>query len=220
MPYKIDLHTHSILSQDGSIRAKEYQQILDLGKLDYLAVTDHNHLSFALELNRKLGDRIIPGEEIKTVSGEVIGLYLSQEVTPGLSLKETIAAIRSQNGLVYIPHPFTTYKSGLDLSSLESILSEIDILETYNARSFSQDGNLKAQAFAAEHHLAAAAGSDSHSRFGLGRCYNVISSQPNLRNLVQLLKEGQQVRQRALLKEFMSPTINRWNKGLKLVPDK
>jgi predicted metal-dependent phosphoesterase TrpH len=220
MPYKIDLHTHSILSQDGSIRATEYQQVLESGKLDYIAVTDHNQLSFALELNRKLGDRIIPGEEIKTVSGEVIGLYLSQEIAPGLSLKETITAIRSQGGLVYIPHPFTTYKSGLDLSSLESILSEIDILETYNARSFNQNSNLKAQAYAAEHHLAAAAGSDSHSSFGLGRCYNMISSPPNLQNLVQLLKDGQQVRQRALLREFLAPSINRLNKGLKLIPDK
>ena len=50
---------------------------------------------------------VIPGEEVKTDrDGEVIGLFLHEEIPRGMSFADTLAAIREQEGVVYVPHPF------------------------------------------------------------------------------------------------------------------
>jgi Predicted metal-dependent phosphoesterases (PHP family) len=73
--YKVDLHTHSIASPDGSLNEDNYRKMLETGRLDCIAVTDHNTIAFAKELHANLGDRIIVGEEITTLDGEIIGLF-------------------------------------------------------------------------------------------------------------------------------------------------
>ena len=108
MSYKIDLHTHSIISYDGGITEKQYRKILEMGILDYVAITDHNETRFAGIMQKKFGDKIIIGEEIKTKEGEIIGLFLKKTIASGQSTEETAAAIHLQGGLVYIPHPFET----------------------------------------------------------------------------------------------------------------
>src|SRR5882757_1674551 len=127
--YKIDLHTHSTASQDGSLRLDDYHKILKQGGLNYIAVTDHNTIEQALELQRTLAEHIIVGEEITTLEGEVIGLYLSKLVPAGLSAKQTVQAIHEQGGLVYIPHPFETVRKGLSLEALDAIAQQVDIVE-------------------------------------------------------------------------------------------
>src|SRR5215467_13245977 len=102
--YTIDLHTHSIISQDGGITASQYEKVLQSGMLDCIAITDHNETSFARIMQKKLGDRIIVGEEIETTEGEIIGLYLHETIPGGISVDEAIASIKHQGGLVYVPH--------------------------------------------------------------------------------------------------------------------
>src|SRR5580658_33632 len=102
---KIDLHTHSVASPDGGIMADKYRECLELGKLDYIAITDHNSIDFALNLRTEFERKIIVGEEILTSEGEIIGLFLSELVPPNLSPIETIELIKRQGGLVYVPHP-------------------------------------------------------------------------------------------------------------------
>lgn len=75
--YKIDLHTHSILSHDGGIKTQEYEKVISELKLDFVAITDHNKIAFAKEMQDRLGERIIIGEEIMTSEGEIIDLFLS-----------------------------------------------------------------------------------------------------------------------------------------------
>ena len=79
--------------------------------LGAIAVTDHNAFGGALQAAELAADRaltVIPGEEIKTAGqGEVIGLFLQEEIPRGLSFEDTIAAIRAQGGLVYLPTPST-----------------------------------------------------------------------------------------------------------------
>src|SRR5258708_35670555 len=99
--YRVDLHTHSIISQDGGLTAQQYEKILDSGILDCIAITDHNETSFARIMPKKLGDRIIIGEEISTREGEIIGLYLKETIPGGIELDEAIASIKHQRGLVY-----------------------------------------------------------------------------------------------------------------------
>src|SRR6266700_6012689 len=98
--YRVDLHTHSIISQDGGITAAAYEKILQSGMLDCVAITDHNETSFARIMRKKLGESSIVGEEIDTPEGEVIGLYLKETIPGGISLDEAVASIKHQGGLV------------------------------------------------------------------------------------------------------------------------
>lgn len=132
--YVIDLHTHSIISYDGGIIATQYEKILQSGDVDCIAITDHNETSFARIMQKKLGDRIIIGEEIDTVEGEIIGLYLKETIPGGIGLDEAIASIKHQGGLVYLPHPYERFRKGLAHNSVERIVKDIDIVEVFNGR--------------------------------------------------------------------------------------
>ena len=106
--------------------------------LGAIAVTDHNGFGGAqeaVELARGRDLIVIPGEEVKTDSqGEVIGLFLQEEIPRGLSFADTIAAIRAQGGLVYLPHPFDRRHAIPDPATLHRHLADIDVFEVYNAR--------------------------------------------------------------------------------------
>jgi predicted metal-dependent phosphoesterase TrpH len=112
---------------------------------------------------------VIPGEEIKTAGqGEVIGLFLSEEIQPGQSFADTIAAIRAQGGLVYLPHPFDRMHAIPDSATLHRHLGEIDVFEVYNARLLFEGYNDEAARFARKYNLIVGAGSDAHVLQGVG----------------------------------------------------
>ena len=104
-----------------------------------IAVTDHNVFGGALEAVELARGRdlvVIPGEEVKTDGqGEVIGLFLEEEIPRGMSFADTIAAIRDQGGLVYLPHPFDRLHAIPDPATLHRHLAEIDVFEVFNAGS-------------------------------------------------------------------------------------
>src|SRR5204862_615839 len=133
-----DLHLHTSWSHDCSIEVDDLLDHAEAEGLGAIAVTDHNVFGGALDAaERARGRRIvvIPGEEVKTAGqGEVIGLFLREEIPRGLSFGETIAAIRAQGGLVYLPHPFDRLHAIPEPATLHRHLAEIDVLEVYNAR--------------------------------------------------------------------------------------
>lgn len=187
---KIDLHTHSVLSPDGGLTKEDYTRTLKTGVLDFIAVTDHNRIDFALELHKDLGDKIIVGEEITAQEGEIIGLYLREPVQPGLSAAQTALCIKAQGGLVYVPHPFETVRMGIPLSTLDEIAGSVDIIETYNGRS-SQNRGGKAEDWAAKYKVAGSHASDAHGLKGWGRTYSLIAAEPTRETLAALLAGGQ-----------------------------
>ena len=105
-----DLHMHTSWSHDCSIEVDELLDHAEAEGLGAIAVTDHNVFGGALEAVERARGRdliVIPGEEVKTDDqGEVIGLFLREEIPRGMSFAETVAAIREQEGVVYLPHPF------------------------------------------------------------------------------------------------------------------
>jgi predicted metal-dependent phosphoesterase TrpH len=135
-------------------------------------VTDHNEISGALEaaaLAREAGVKVIVGEEIKTAGqGEVIGLFLEEKIPRGLSLEETVAEIKRQGALVYVPHPFDRIHSVPDYEHLLRILDDVDAIEVFNPRVAIGAFNEEAVRFAAKYRIVAGAGSDSHVPQGLG----------------------------------------------------
>jgi predicted metal-dependent phosphoesterase TrpH len=140
--------------------------------LGAIAVTDHNVFGGALEaveLARGRGLIVIPGEEIKTDGqGEVIGLFLTEEIPRGLSFADTLAAIREQGGIVYVPHPFDRMHTIPEPATLHRHLGEIDVLEVYNARLLFEAYNDEALRFARKYGLLQGAGSDAHVLQGVG----------------------------------------------------
>jgi hypothetical protein len=185
--FKVDLHTHSSASPDGGITPDQYRRVLDTNTLDAVAITDHNTIDLALGLHNELGDRIIVGEEIMTDRGEIIGLYLSKLVPAGLSPQDTVKQIKDQGGLVYIPHPFETYRKGLGPQSLDEIIDYVDIMEVCNGRAFMQNRSSQTVVWARFNNKVGAASSDAHGLRGLGTTYNDLADMPTRDNLVALL---------------------------------
>lgn len=188
---KIDLHTHSTTSYDGGISRKQYHNFLGSNPNFVVAVTDHNNIEFASSLFKEFPKQVIVGEEILTLSGEVIGLFLTQEIAPRQSLQNTIQQIKAQNGLVYIPHPFEVTRKGINHQELLQIIQQIDIIEVYNARSKEPWLHKDLVDFAKLHQLISASSSDAHGVRGLNSSYTQISDWPTVQNLKQLLQNGQ-----------------------------
>jgi predicted metal-dependent phosphoesterase TrpH len=170
---EVDLHMHTDHSGDCATPVDVLIQTARDRGLGAIAITDHNEVSGALEarkLAEELGDiKVIVAEEVKTAEqGEVIGLFLEEKIPKGLTMAETIAEIRRQGGLVYVPHPFDRFHSVPDYEHLLDIVEEIDLLEVFNPRVALTSFNEEAVRFATKYRIVPAAGSDSHVAQGLG----------------------------------------------------
>jgi|SRR5581483_1847163 len=167
-----DLHMHTSWSHDCSIPVRDLLDHAVAVGLGAIAITDHNRFGGAeeaAELARSRGLTVIPGEEVKTAGqGEVIGLFLRAEIPRGLSFADTVAAIKAQDGLVYLPHPFDRLHAIPDPSTLHRHLGEIDVFEVYNARLLREAFNDEALRFARKYGLTMGAGSDAHVLQGVG----------------------------------------------------
>jgi predicted metal-dependent phosphoesterase TrpH len=167
-----DLHMHTNWSDDCAVDPADLIMHAAAIGLGAIAVTDHNVFGGALETSELARDHdlvVIPGAEVKTDGpGEVIGLFLREEIPRGLSFADSVAAIKDQDGLVYLPHPFDRLHSIPDPATLQRHLADIDIFEVYNARLLFEAYNDEALRFARKYNLTMGAGSDAHVLQGVG----------------------------------------------------
>ena len=168
----VDLHMHTDHSADCATPVRTLLETAKERGLGAIAITDHNEVSGAFEAREiadEVGVKVIVAEEVKTAEqGEVIGLFLDEKVERGMTMDETIAEIRRQGGLVYVPHPFDRLHSVPDYEHLLDIVEEIDIIEVFNPRVALTAFNEEAERFAAKYRIVPGAGSDSHVAQGLG----------------------------------------------------
>ncbi len=170
----VDLHMHSLHSWDCTTPIDDLLDAALAAGLGALAVTDHNTIAGGVEARARASERGLPlhvivGSEIKTAGdGEVIGLFLHDEVPPGLTFAETIERIRAQGGVVYLPHPFDRFHTTPERSVIERHVGDIDVFETANARLWFERDNRAAERFASEHGMRRGAGSDAHVPGGIG----------------------------------------------------
>ena len=166
----VDLHMHTDHSHDCATPVDVLLESAKAAGLGAIAVTDHNEISGALEAaERANGIKVIVAEEVKTADqGEVIGLFIKEKIERGMSLDETIAEIRRQGGLVYVPHPFDRMHAVPDYEHMLDIVEQIDAIEVFNPRVAISSFNEEAARFAAKYRIVAGAGSDSHVAQGLG----------------------------------------------------
>ena len=170
-----DFHMHTHFSGDCLTPPEALVRRCEQVGLNCIAVTDHNSIEGARAVQAIAAFHVILGEEIKSTAGEVTGLFLTEEIPPGLSPVETARRIKAQGGLVSVPHPFTGMgRSSLSEEPLLEILEYVDLVEGFNARTASSAANDKGTAFAAEHGLPTTAVSDAHTTRELGRSYTEL----------------------------------------------
>ena len=168
----VDLHMHTDHSNDCVTPVDVLLATARERGLGAIAVTDHNEISGAHDAREKAaeyGVKVIVGEEVKTADqGEVIGLFIEDKIARGMSLEETIAEIRRQGGLVYVPHPFDRLHSVPDYEHLLRVVGDVDAIEIFNPRIAIPAWNEEAVRFAAKYRIPGGAGSDAHVAHGLG----------------------------------------------------
>jgi glycosyltransferase involved in cell wall biosynthesis len=166
----VDLHMHTDHSSDCATPVEVLLAEAQQRGLGAIAVTDHNEISGALEARAKAsGIQVIVGEEVKTATqGEVIGLFIEEKIQRGLTLQETIAEIKRQGGLVYVPHPFDRMHSVPDYEHMLDVVEDVDAIEVFNPRIAIAEFNEEAVRFAAKYRITGGAGSDAHVPQGLG----------------------------------------------------
>ncbi len=172
----VDLHMHTDHSDDCATPVEVLLATAREQGLGAIAVTDHNEISGALEARAQAEGsgsqppvKVIVAEEVKTAEqGEVIGLFIEEKIPRGLTLEETVAEIKRQGGLVYVPHPFDRMHAVPDYQHLLRILDDVDAIEVFNPRVAIGAFNAEAVRFAAKYRIVAGAGSDSHVAQGLG----------------------------------------------------
>ncbi|MFO8100637.1 MAG: PHP domain-containing protein [Dehalococcoidia bacterium] len=189
---KVDLHLHTCYSPDarspldGIIRKSQ-----ELG-LGCIVVTDHNTIEGALRMKEISPLPVIVGEEVMTTAGEIIGYFLEEEIPRGLTPFETMSRIKEQGGLVCLPHPFDGMgRHPLKAPDRDGLLSYIDIIEVFNARSLKNNFSMQALGFAREHGFLQSAGSDSHTLSEIGNAYVEMPDFGNPEEFKSSLKQGQ-----------------------------
>lgn len=166
-----DFHIHSHHSKDCVMPVADILERAREAGLDVVAITDHDSAAGGLEareLADRYGVRVIVGEEVKSSEGEVIGLFLERTIPGGMSFAETVAAIKDQGGVVYVPHPFDRLHTIPSPAVLRANVADIDVVEVFNSRLAFPGFNELAERFARRYRLPAAAGSDAHVLPGIG----------------------------------------------------
>jgi glycosyltransferase involved in cell wall biosynthesis len=197
----VDLHMHTDHSPDC---ATPVDTLLDTAKrvgLGAIAITDHNEISGALEARERAdGIKVIVAEEVKTADqGEVIGLFIEELIPRGMTLQATIAEIRRQGGLVYVPHPFDRMHAVPDYEHLLEVVADIDAIEVFNPRVAFSAFNEEAARFASKYRIVAGAGSDSHVVQGLGSVKIRMRDFDGPEEFLESLRDADIVRQRQSL---------------------
>jgi len=213
---KTVFHIHTNYSKDASLTIEKLAKIIPQQKIDCLIVCDHNTILGAQKLAQSLPCKIIMGEEIAAKEGEIIGLFLKKEIPKNLSIEETIAEIKKQNGLVCLPHPFDRLrKKALKKEIIEKYIDRIDIIEIFNGRTMFVRDNQKAKEFALQNHKLGIVGADAHLSCEIGLTFFEIANFNSPGDFLDKLKKAQFYTRRASVLVHFITFLTKAKKRLK-----
>lgn len=189
---RMDMHIHTHASFDSLNPPERVVEVARQRGMDRLVITDHNEIAAAVVLHELDPERILVGEEVKTAERvDIIGILLRELIPKGTPARETCERIREQGGIVYLPHPFDSRRSGGG-ALLDEIGELVDVVEAHNSRSWKPGLNLRAEAWARAHGKLLGAGSDAHTLGEIGRGFmSVPPFTPDRDGLLTALREGQ-----------------------------
>ena len=181
---KCMFHVHTIYSGDGRITLPELARRARSAGIQCLFITDHNTIEGALRFQERFPEfHTVIGEEIMTTAGEVIGLFLKEQIRAGQSVEQTMAAIRAQGGIVVLPHPSDVRRSSsLKPEVYEFAFSQTDAVEVFNSRTFSARHDQRAAEDCARHEKVALYGADAHFPEEVGRATFELPEAPTPQN--------------------------------------
>jgi predicted metal-dependent phosphoesterase TrpH len=196
-----DFHIHTRFSRDSILSEDKFIRVALERGLTHVAVTNHNNVEGAVAVRDRaaelgLDDRltVVLGEEVSTVDGEVVGLFLERTIPRGLSADETADEIHAQGGLVSIPHAFDPFRASHIREEPLTRLAEagkIDLLEVFNSRVTFQRHNIEAAEFAVRHGIPGIAASDSHSSFEIAMSFNAMPAFASAAELTEAIAENE-----------------------------
>lgn len=206
----VELHSHTYASDDCLMRPADVVRTCARRGIDRLAVTDHNTIAGALEMQALAPGLVIVGEEVMTTQGELLAYFLRETVPAGLGPLETMARLREQGAAVSVSHPFDRLRHGAwQPSDLAAIVDWVDAIEVFNSRCIYPEDNARALAFAREHGKLGTVGSDAHSHRELGRAVLKMPAAGSPADLIAGFEAGERVTR------LSSPAIHftsRWAK--------
>src|SRR5260221_1387937 len=206
----VELHSHTYVSDDCLMRPADIVRTCARRGIDRLAVTDHNAIAGALEMQALAPGLVIVSEEVMTTQGELLGYFLHEHVPAGLSPLETIARLREQGAAISVSHPFDRLRHGAwQAADLAAIIDLVDAIEVFNSRCIYPEDNARALAFAREHATLGTVGSDAHSQRELGRALLKVPAAGTPAELIAGFGAGERVTR------LSSPAIHftsRWAK--------
>ena len=183
---RLDLHVHTTYSSDGLCTLARAVEAARAKGLDGMAITDHNSISGHDEAKKISNDKflIIPGLEVTSADGHIIGLGVESLIPRGLPAGETVRLIKEQGGVAIAAHPF-------ELGTKPSLVykAKFDAIEGLNARAVLL-GNPLAQRFAAKNKLTMVAGSDAHRSDEVGLAYTLVDCEPKIDSVLDIIVRG------------------------------
>lgn len=191
MKLSLDLHVHTSYSPDSFISIDELVPCGKAAGIDGVAITDHGTLEGELKAREASRDFIIiPGVEIETQNGHVLGLDIVRPVRQHLGLEETVDEIHGQGGIAVIAHPFSFLKPKLSLRQLQS--AHLDALEAINSGSFPfSAASARSSDLARKLLLPVTGGSDAHISRVIGRAYTVVDAESSqISDIVDAIRKG------------------------------
>ena len=187
MQLKIDMHVHSCYSVDSLITPEELVFYTKKRGLDGVAVTDHDRLDGALKIAAEADLLVIPGIEVRSSDGHVLGLNVKEPIPAGLNATETINRIHDAGGIAVACHPIGLFKGGLG----NRTSSSFDAVEVINSSSipfgFAVKQSMKIASRLGKPRLA---GSDAHYGPEIGRAYTIVNSEPDVNDVVKSIRKG------------------------------
>lgn len=189
MNLKVDCHVHTAFSSDSLVSPKTLLETARRRGIDRLVITDHNTIAGARLAYALDPQRVIIGEEIRTTWGELLAMYVQEEVPPGLPPLEAIHRLREQGAFISVSHPFDA-RRGWQVEHLREIIPLVDAIEIFNGRCLLPSFNRRAEEFARQHGLAGTAGSDAHATFEIGRATLLLPPFEGPEELRQVIHQG------------------------------
>lgn len=178
---------HTQYSYDGLITPKELIYYAKKRGLDGVAITDHDTVEGALKIAEEADFLIIPGIEISSLNGHVVGLNVCETIQRRLSVEETVDKIHDAGGIAIACHPTTLFKNVLK----RNMKAKFDAVEVINASAFPFKHMVKRnKEFAQNLGVAHVAGSDAHYGPEIGYAYTIVDAEPEITSIIEALTKG------------------------------
>jgi hypothetical protein len=184
---KIDLHVHTHYSYDSVITPEELVYYARKHGLDAVAITDHDRIDGALKIAKETDFLIIPGIEVSSLNGHVVGLNLQEPIPKKLSVSETVDKIHEKGGLAVACHPVAFMKGSVG----KNANARFDAVEVINASVIPFGYSIKhGEKIASSLGISRVAGSDAHYGSEIGCAYTIIEAEPKVEEIINAISKG------------------------------